>query len=60
MPTGRTPPVQYAFDKQYKLFADGRFLIAQGDGSEAEVTKPDNASQRAHERLIKALGRFRK
>jgi arylsulfatase A len=60
MPTGLTPPVQYAFDERYKLFADGRFLIAQGDGSEAEVTKPDNASQRAHERLTKALGRFRK
>jgi len=54
MPTGRTPPTVYAFDKKYKLYADGQFFNLESDPNETapiQSKRIDPGAQSARVRL---------
>ena len=58
MPTGRTPPSIYAFDRDFKLYTDGRMYDLNADPLEAQplsATSTDSREQAARTKLKSSL-----
>lgn len=58
IPTGRTPPTIYAFDLEFKLYADGRLYDLTLDPLETKPISPSNLDRRvvaAREKLKSVL-----
>jgi hypothetical protein len=46
IPTGRTPPTIYAFNRDYKLYVDGRMFDLDADPLEAQPLAPTSDNPR--------------